>query len=362
MSDAGLVDEGDFFDFFDDPGPDFQVADLGKPFYEATDDNHAIYLPENLAHMPPPAWLIEPYVIQSGLTFLFGEPGVGKTFLALDWAVRVANRVEAVGEGGALYVLGEGTGEFAKRVYGNFQRTGRRPPRGALMFTAGSVSIFQPPQIGLATLPSVHKMLGTIRAAKPGLVVFDTLARVTPGADENAARDMNMVIQFIDAISQDREFGRPAVLVLHHSNRAGKGYRGSSVIEGAADIVLELKPSSVAGVVTLRCQKMKDYEPFRVQSFLLAEVEAEVPRRGTATTLVPEECASPGSVSGRKGMVLDVLAEGPASGVEIQEQVWGHKGTHAHNVLKRLEFDGLVYKDEDSGEWIITAKGTEALP
>ena len=36
--------------------------------------------------LPNPRWLIKNILVEGGMFNLFGAPGVGKTFLALDWA------------------------------------------------------------------------------------------------------------------------------------------------------------------------------------------------------------------------------------------------------------------------------------
>lgn len=43
-----------------------------------------------LKNLPPLRWLIEKEIPENGLTVLFGESGVGKSFVALDYALRVA--------------------------------------------------------------------------------------------------------------------------------------------------------------------------------------------------------------------------------------------------------------------------------
>ena len=37
--------------------------------------------------LKPPDWLIEDFIMEEGFTVLHSDAGVGKTFLALDWAI-----------------------------------------------------------------------------------------------------------------------------------------------------------------------------------------------------------------------------------------------------------------------------------
>src|SRR5689334_10136206 len=63
-----------------------------------------------LATLPPPRYLLEPFIIDGGLTVLFGASGTYKSFVALDWALRVAV------ESSALYVAAEGAAGMGQRV------------------------------------------------------------------------------------------------------------------------------------------------------------------------------------------------------------------------------------------------------
>lgn len=90
------------------------------------------------------------------------------------------------------------------------------------------------------------------------LVVIDTLARATAGADENSVKDMGRAVAASDAI---REQSGASVLLVHHTGKDGLNYRGSSAIEGAADAMLHMAKTD-SGALELRCAKQKDAEAF----------------------------------------------------------------------------------------------------
>src|SRR4051812_37793236 len=66
-----------------------------------------------LLELPPPEWLIEGVIESSALGVLYGPPGCGKSFAALDWALSVATgkawHGREVRQGAVVYVAGEGT-------------------------------------------------------------------------------------------------------------------------------------------------------------------------------------------------------------------------------------------------------------
>jgi hypothetical protein len=88
----------------------------------------------------------------------------------------------------------------------------------------------------------------------PRLIVVDTLARVLSGGDENTSRDVGTVI---DAVAELQLLTGAAVLIVHHNSKAGS-MRGSSALEGAADVILRTKRDG--DVVTIETTKMKDAE------------------------------------------------------------------------------------------------------
>ncbi len=49
-----------------------------------------LYSVKDLEDLPDPAWLLEGLLPEGGLAELYGKPGVGKSFLSLDWGLSVA--------------------------------------------------------------------------------------------------------------------------------------------------------------------------------------------------------------------------------------------------------------------------------
>ena len=42
---------------------------------------------EDIEQLPPPRWLLQDLIPAESFVLLFGPPGDGKSFIALDWAV-----------------------------------------------------------------------------------------------------------------------------------------------------------------------------------------------------------------------------------------------------------------------------------
>jgi hypothetical protein len=205
-----------------------------------------VLTPDDLEHLPPPQWLLENR-LPEGQTWIYGEPGSGKTFLALDWSLSVAASGLNV-----LYFVGEGVTGFARRV------AAWRQARQADV--SGFYAIPQAPH--LLEVDGIQTLRATVEDYAPSLVVIDTFARAAVGGDENSARDVGMAIDGLDSLQRD--FGCSS-LVIHHSNKSGQGERGSSAIRGAADATWEVVgglqgAGEIVGAQAF-CRKMKDAEP-----------------------------------------------------------------------------------------------------
>lgn len=212
------------------------------------DDTMPVLTIEQLEALPQPEWLLE-YRLPEGQTWVYGEPGAGKTFLVLDWACAVAASGKTV-----IYFVGEGVKGFSRRML-----AWSRAHDMADMSTMFVVPMT--PQ--LLDEHSVENFYGVIRKYAPDLVVIDTFARAAVGGDENSAKDVGRAIAVLDSVYRIYDCSS---VIVHHSTKAGGNERGSGAIRGAADATWEVVPDYThPGMNTMQavCRKMKDAEPPR---------------------------------------------------------------------------------------------------
>jgi AAA domain len=100
----------------------------------------------------------------------------------------------------------------------------------------------------------VDRLEALIRQTKAGFVIVDALADVTLHADENSVRDMMPAMQNLKILA---EHTKTHILVIHHSNKAG-GYRGSSALKGAVDLMLVVEAAEGGKVLRFRADKTRD--------------------------------------------------------------------------------------------------------
>jgi putative DNA primase/helicase len=97
------------------------------------------------------------------------------------------------------------------------------------------------------------KQLERQRGQKVRLIVGDTLARLSAGANENAGQDMGLVVRRFDRI---RIECKAHFLLIHHSGKAAAaGARGWSGIRAAVDTEIEISDSPTGRCVEITKQR-----------------------------------------------------------------------------------------------------------
>ena len=218
------------------------MADRYWPLYNETE----------LGNLPQPKWLVQGH-LTDGFSVLYGPPKSGKTFLALDWALRIATRTEWHGHtvigGPVLYVSGEGAGGLHSRISAWHQANATTSSN--LYVIPFAARLLNPDHVG--------QLLDDVMATGARLLVIDTLARSMSGSDENSAQDMGQAIASLDRIRQEVGCG---ILVVHHSGVDGTRPRGSTALFGAADTLARVDGQD-GGTMRLSCEGMKDARPFK---------------------------------------------------------------------------------------------------
>lgn len=209
-----------------------------------------------IANIGPPEWLIERYIEANSMVILFGEPGVGKSFIALDMACCIATGEAWQGfpvkQGPVFYIAGEGHAGLGRRLAALCKHRGVKLQNIMISNTA----------IALTERENVEAMVRMIRRlinehGTPALIVVDTLARNFGGLDENSNKDMGLFVQHMDRLKYELQ---TTVLIVHHTGQGNKDRaRGASALKGAVDIEHRVE-ARAGGAIALQTTKMKDAE------------------------------------------------------------------------------------------------------
>ena len=296
-----------------------------------------------------------PGVISTGINFLVGAPGAGKTTLAYTIAVSVAtglpwNGIDIELPGRVVFIAGEGAGAAETRLRAAKINAGLDPD--------------QP--IGVQVIPQAVQLFdrGTAYAElrrylhddPAALVIIDTFSLMVGGADENNAAEMT------EAIDAARQLGCP-IAFNHHTDKSNKAERGSSAIKAAADGMLMLLKTDDESTLTV--EKIRDGVESEPMQFRLVEVPA------SATAKAPAACSmrlsskvqDVGELTKAQRQMLDVLWASFEGSAALRKEWMALTPTiverTAYHSISRLRTLGFV--TEDKGRFTPVRKAPPAV-
>lgn len=236
---------------------------------------------EVVANYRPIRWLVKRLIPLNSVGAIYGLPNVGKSFVVFDLANHARRGRDWFGRkvkgGDVLYIYAEGAEGIAGRAKAWADSNDASGGNIALM--NGVPNLFSDKK-------APEKIIAAARecAAESGqpvrLIIVDTLAAATTGADGSSDRDMGLVCDRLRKVAN--ELGC-AVLVVHHSGKdVSKGMRGSSATLGAFDFTLLAEEAK--GASTLSVEKMRDARKGQTIKFKLVEVVIGVDEDGEDVT------------------------------------------------------------------------------
>lgn len=251
-----------------------------------------VFTPFAFLERPPKEWLIVNVLGVRDLAMLFGESGTGKTFTALDFLFscvtgrNFAGKFETTRPMTVVFATGEGQGALSNRLRAAIHYYGKEC-LSRLTILDMTPQLFDYTQdAGVLTMLSEWPAMvaNGLVPLTPDLFVIDTMFNATEGADENTTKDMGRVFA---AVRKLRDTLGCAVMLVHHTNKGGLDFRGSSSIKGEMDTMLRTQAAG-KGFFQLQCAKLKDGAAWPTQAFCLVAVgdtnSVRVEWEGDATT------------------------------------------------------------------------------
>lgn len=208
------------------------------------------------AQPSPISWLVKRWIQSQALVMVHGPSGGGKTFVVLDWCLRMASGIESwagykVRQGNVVYLAGEGHHGLRGRVaaWKHYNKAGKLN-----MWLSKDGCDLNTPTGYLKVVEHIRTM-----SCKPSVIVVDTLHRFLAG-DENSAQDAKTMLDACNALMQ--EFACSVILVHHTgvSEEAQHRARGSSAWRGALDIEISIVPAKDDYPMQIIQRKSKDAE------------------------------------------------------------------------------------------------------
>lgn len=322
-------------------------------------DTYKLLTIEDIANRPPPKWLIERHIPEKSVGFLYSEPGIGKSFLALDVGLSIAyglpewhgDAIHVEPSASVVYIAAEGSYGFRNRI------AAWRKARGFADNLSKRFYMIEQ-TINFMSDEDIKRLLRTLAAvnaagSRPALIVVDTVSRALPGADENLQKDMTRFVAACDAV---RDAYGCAVIGVHHAGKSGD-MRGSTVLRGAGDFVFHLSRKKGATIGTLDCEKQKDgpdgwNDSYRFEtvglvdgesSLVIERAEASI---GPSTELTPDVSAAVLAAMSAACEAGEAWSRAPQSKERyaIRRMVtdFGFDGAKAEETLALWEASGLI--------------------
>lgn len=290
------------------------------------------------ADLPERGVLVEPWLKRGDASMIYAPAGLGKSFLSLTLAMACAG-------GGTITGLDWKAENLVKVLYvdGEMPMADIRDRMKAILdggwIEGLDVELMRANLDFLARLDQSatdgffidltnedhHKIIGNHSVkAETGLVIFDNLSTLTEGMqDENSSIQFRQVNSFISKMKQRGI----AVLLIHHANKEGFAYRGSSSIAVIYDSIIQLS----------KLEKTSDEPEFRI-SFEKVRSKRSVSTSSRVIRMTDFGYVVQGGIEGDTNLqkVVSLIKAGELSGLS-QRKAEAEFGMHKDTIWKKVE-------------------------
>jgi AAA domain len=207
-----------------------------------------------------PDWAVAGMLPEVGTAIIYGDSNTGKTFLALHLLDRISRGATFLGrrtsEADTLYVGSEGGGGLSLRMKAMYDAE----PFTDLMKTPVVRSDL--PQFDKSPENAAQKIkLMALEAKKEsgrdvGAIVLDNWALMVGDRDEN---DNSFAAAVLKALSKVADELGCLIVILHHTSKDQKNYRGPSAMRAAVDAMYSVKMTKeLTKECEIECSKVRD--------------------------------------------------------------------------------------------------------
>lgn len=305
-------------------------------------------LPETFT---PPDEVVEGVLTAGDGSVLYGDSNSGKTFMVIDVACAVARGVPWLGkqteQGLVVYLAVESPASVRLRLQAYQKHHGVKVPNCAIV--QNPIDLFDGDADTDKLIEVVHQ-IEKQRGQTARLIVGDTLARLSAGANENAGQDMSLVVRRFDRI---RTECKAHFLLIHHCGKnAAAGSRGWSGVRAAIDTEIEVTDSPAGRCAEITKQRDLSTKGDRI-GFRLDVVTLGLTKWGKpATSCVVVSADAPAKPTGKRmgeveGAVVEFLAEQKV-GIKKRDVVAHFDGRYEkgpiYRSMKTLVTAGIVHE------------------
>lgn len=242
----GLPDKGDAYEWFNV---------LGKTNRELVEVCNAVrysYPPKffydisELNQLPPVEWLLDNIFQTNSLSMSAGESGIGKTFVIVNFGMRIAAEQSKL----VIYVASEAVSQYKNRIEAWIQYN-QINPEGYFKLSTFPLRLMEQ--------ETVVEFINMIKASgwQPALIVIDTLHAAAEGSEENSAKDTGIILSNLRLI---RDCFKANVHVVHHLGKNGMSERGSGALKAGMETSITIKANGDG--IKVECEKQRSAAQF----------------------------------------------------------------------------------------------------
>ena len=269
-----------------------------------------VFADELATDYEPPDELVQGILTAEAGSMLYGDSNSGKTFFTIDLACAVARGTPWMGRktepGLVVYVAAESPASVRSRLQAYQLHHQCRVPNFAIVQTP--LDLFSSDKDTDALIALV-KLVERQRGQKARLIVGDTLARLSAGANENSGEDMGLVVQRFDRIRA--ECGAHFLMIHHSGKAAANGARGWSGIRAAMDTEIEVTDGGANRCAEVTKQRDLSTKGERI-GFTLERVYLGLTKWGAPATtciVLPADAPEKATKGKRMGEVEGAVSE-----------------------------------------------------
>lgn len=300
----------------------------------------------DLLEMPSKEWLIDQICGKGDVIEIHGAPGSGKTFVVLDLAFSAAlgrpfaKRFAIPRPLTVAYCAGEGRGGLAQRIQAAAEYYAVAEVPNLFVYLNAPQLYNSKDPCNAARFVDEYAAAQAVGEVPPlDILILDTLHTVSIGADENSSQDMGEILRRAQSIA---DMLGSVVALIHHTNRAGTGERGSSSLRGWMGCMIEVKEAGNGRIMS--CEKLKDGDKWKPQTFdLIAKADSVRVDWGD----VGESGKDAGQKAADKKRLIGVMVAHPKVKFDVTRLAGaiGKGSNHVRNLLAELERDGLCRRE-----------------
>jgi AAA domain len=288
-----------------------------------------VYSASEFGSGPPMEWIVRGLLPRAELAVVYGQPGSSKSFFALDLCAAITRGIQwrerRTAKGRVVYVCAEGAGGFKARLkaYARGHSVGLAELPHII---PDAPNLLDPKDAAAITTAIVGWAKGFASMTWPlvDCIVLDTMASVTPGGDENSAKDVGKLLEHCRLIH--KHTGALVILIAHSGKDESKGVRGWSGTRAAVDVEIEITRNGDYRKATVT--KGKDFVDSEFFDYKLKVIElGEVDGEMESSCVVEHVENAPTTAAGKmkpggrhEVVVLDVLKTvAPSGSVDLED-------------------------------------------